>query len=292
MSFRTSIISGLLVLILAFSRESVAQQGADSSLVNVCIDEESLTLFNLVNEYRKVLQLPSLSLSAGLTAVAQAHIRDLQLHRPDTGICNEHSWSGKGSWTPCCYDHRKPDRDCMMEKPFEISSYPGKGYELIYMENSDVVASTVFEYWRTLPPAKAFLTNMKEWEKFKWKAAGVAVSGGLAVIWLGEADDPAEGVEVCGTGRIITNNRSQAARDTVLSEQTGRFYLIIASLSSPEDARKQALELRSNGYPQAKVILKDGKYKVSIADYHTMGKAREAKASLPEDYREAWIMAF
>src|SRR4051794_30555419 len=65
-------------------------------------------LFAAINTYRQGLGLAAIPLSPQLTAVAQAHVRDLMANfttDPNyTGTdCAPHGWSSKGTWTGGCY---------------------------------------------------------------------------------------------------------------------------------------------------------------------------------------------
>jgi hypothetical protein len=48
-------------------------------------------------------------------------------------------------------------------------------------------------------------------------------------------------------------------------------------------------ELLSNGYRDAKVIVKDNKVRVSIMDFKDKGSADSALRVVRETYRDAWI---
>src|SRR4051812_34422187 len=69
----------------------------------VCISSEEKKLYRIMMEYRKRMKLKTIPLSAKLTQVAQAHAHDLADHYRFNGdsVCNPHSWSTKGKWTPC-----------------------------------------------------------------------------------------------------------------------------------------------------------------------------------------------
>ena len=91
----------VLIVIILNSTILVAQ--------DVCLSPEEKKLYDLIMEYRKSKKLKPLPYSVKLTQVAQAHVRDLAKNYDyeNRGDCNPHSWSDKGTWTPCCYtaDH-------------------------------------------------------------------------------------------------------------------------------------------------------------------------------------------
>lgn len=74
-----------------------------------CLNNEEKKLYDLIMTYRESKKLPSIPLSAKLTLVAQAHVKDLIENYQDSKKCNYHSWSNKGGWSPCCYtsDHKQ-----------------------------------------------------------------------------------------------------------------------------------------------------------------------------------------
>lgn len=97
------------------------------------LSTEEQKLYDLVMQYRKELGLPAIPFSPSLTFVAQTHVKDLAINRPDQGSCNTHSWSSNGKWSPVCYtkDHRQAQK--MWNKPSELTDYKGKGYEIATM---------------------------------------------------------------------------------------------------------------------------------------------------------------
>ncbi len=84
---------------------------------------ESDDLYAAINTYRQGLGLTAIPLSPQLTAVAQAHVRDLAANfatDPNyTGAdCIPHGWSSKGEWTGGCYKDADPTTfQIMWSKP-------------------------------------------------------------------------------------------------------------------------------------------------------------------------------
>lgn len=95
------------------------------------LTSEEMKLYNNIMEYRKEKKLPSIPLSKSLTFVAQTHVSDLVNNKPDIGKCNSHSWSRKGNWTSCCYTPDHSRAECMWNKPSELTSYKGTGFEIV-----------------------------------------------------------------------------------------------------------------------------------------------------------------
>ncbi len=150
-----------------------------------------LELIDLVNDYRQDNGLARIPASSSLCTVASAHTRDLADHRPhDASGCNLHSWSDEGDWEGCCYTSDHANAACMWNKPGQITSYPGIGYE-----NSAAGASTAASAlagWQTSSGHNQVILNQGGWASRTWRAVGADVHGGFAHLWFGEAADPAD----------------------------------------------------------------------------------------------------
>lgn len=167
------------------------------SIDNVCLSEEEYKLYQLVMAYRKASGLGTIPLSRSLTYVAQVHVWDLNANMPAVGKCNMHSWSENPLWTGCCYtpDHKKAQ--CMWDKPGELSSYGGYGYEISFgMSGTTVNASEALSGWQSSSGHNNVILNAGIWNQ-EWKAIGIGLAGGYAVIWFGNEDDNAEAIQKC-----------------------------------------------------------------------------------------------
>jgi uncharacterized protein YkwD len=169
-----------------------------TSAQDVCLSPEEANLYNLIMAYRKSKKLGTIPYSAKLTRVAQVHVRDLEetFDYENRGDCNPHSWSDKGSWTPCCYtaDHAKAE--CMWGKPKEISGYDGAGYEIAYFSSGGASAVEGLDGWKKSPGHNPLLINSGTWSKLNWKAIGVGIYGKYAVVWFGEEEDKSK-LKIC-----------------------------------------------------------------------------------------------
>jgi hypothetical protein len=109
---------------------------------------EEQKLYDLIMDYRKGKGLPSIPFSCSLTKVAQAHVKDLHLNKPDQNTCNMHSWSSKGSWSSCCYTDDHAEAECMWDKPREMTDYEGNGYEIAFGSyGMDATAYMALSVW-------------------------------------------------------------------------------------------------------------------------------------------------
>lgn len=145
-------------------------------------------------EYRQEMGLPAIPLSKSLTIVAQTHVRDLVINKPDNGYCNAHSWSTNGNWTPCCYTSDHARADAMWSKPRELTSYKGNGYEIACGSNeccSDFIMTAAYalQAWKKSTGHNAVIVNQSIWNDNQWKAIGIGLSNGFAVVWFGKEPD-------------------------------------------------------------------------------------------------------
>jgi len=154
---------------------------------------EARALYALIMAYRAEQGLPAISLSPSLTAVAAAHVQDLSQNGASvlTASCNLHSWSDRGAWSPCCYTRDHARSSCMWNKPRELTSYPGNGYEIsIGSVNSTITPQSALDGWKTSSGHNDVIINRGMWSQ-TWQAIGVAIDGRFAHVWFGAEPDPA-----------------------------------------------------------------------------------------------------
>jgi hypothetical protein len=157
----------------------------------VCLSSEEFKLYTLITQYRESQKLPPIPLSAKLSQVAKAHARDLAdnyVFDPEN-ICNPHSWSSKGKWTPCCYTSDHKQAACMWDKPREIAQYPGNGYEIAYYSSGGANAEEGIEGWKKSAGHNPLLVNSGIWAKVKWQAIGIAIYEEYGLVWFGDIAD-------------------------------------------------------------------------------------------------------
>ncbi|MGE5425318.1 MAG: CAP domain-containing protein [Syntrophothermus sp.] len=157
------------------------------------LNEAEKEIFRLVNEYREQNHLPAVKFSPSLSYVAYCHVRDLAENLPADERCNLHSWSEKGPWSSCCYTEDHMRASCMWAKPRELTSYKSDGYEIAYWTNEvlfpDEFAAKAIRGWKKSPPHNEVMVNLDQWKTISWKAMGVGVYKGYAVVWFGDAPD-------------------------------------------------------------------------------------------------------
>ena len=153
------------------------------------LSNEETELYNIIMEYRSSKGLTKIPLSKSLTFVAQTHVKDLVKNKPDVGNCNMHSWSNKGNWTPCCYTDDHARAKCMWNKPSELTSYKGNGYEIAHWNSGTATAEGALSGWKRSSGHNAVIINQGVWDSHPWKAIGIGIYKGFAVVWFGEERD-------------------------------------------------------------------------------------------------------
>ncbi len=192
----------LLIIFLIANFQSFSQNRAPVTRDNTCLTTQEEQLAKLINEYRAAKKLPPIPVSVSLSHVARLHVIDLDKSFKIGGRCNLHSWSSDPRWSSCCYtpDHRKSE--CMWDKPRELTSYTGDGYEIAYYSTYDYPNESAFlkdavEGWKSSKGHWEIVINEGKWEDVEWRAMGVGVYGDYAVVWFGELKDPQGSPKVC-----------------------------------------------------------------------------------------------
>jgi len=174
----------------------------DNSSAKSCLTETEQQLAIMINTYRAENHLPAIELSVSLTYVAHTHCNDLAESNVNSGKCNLHSWSDHGKWTSCCYtpDHRHAA--CMWNKPRELTSYTGDGFEIAYFttatfDSPAAYAKEILESWKESPAHNEVIINRGIWDKVAWKAMGVSIWRRYATVWFGKETDLAGKPDIC-----------------------------------------------------------------------------------------------
>jgi hypothetical protein len=279
----------LLFIFLLFSGAEAICQVPD-----ICLTKEEYRLYTLINEYRSKKGLEIIPVSKSLCYVAKIHARDLFLNRPDTSFCSLNSWSDKGLWTACCHSGNTPNPACIVNKPAELAKYSGEGHELCYWDSEQLQPDTIFNFWLSIDQARDLLVNDKKWSYFKWKALGVGLYKGYACVWVGEVPDTLPEPTLCtnvpGADDLVLPLKDPPKN--VVASPTGRYYIIFGSFNTQKEALKMVEKYKKDGFYQAKVIIKDGSFRVSLSDNATQQEALNAKKLLGNEYKEAWVTKF
>ena len=159
---------------------------------DVCLSNQEFKLYHLIMDYRKNHKLEPIPVSAKLSRVARTHTQDLMANYAFSAdnSCNPHSWSAKGSWTPCCYTADHKAAQCMWSKPKEIAEYTSAGYEIAYYSSDGASAQEGLQGWKLSPGHNTMIINQGIWSKVTWKAIGISIQGNYGIVWFGETEDP------------------------------------------------------------------------------------------------------
>ena len=292
-----------------------AQQPANNPVIpeKFCISANELLLANLINEYRHLNNLPVIPLSRSLFFVARTHVLDLTQNHPDNNKCNQHSWSDKGNWKPCCYSKEPAKTNCMTDKPKELAGYKGKGYELIYWDSEEAIPSDALELWKSIPFTKEILLNQGKWKTKAWKSCGVGMLDGYASVWFGDARDQLHGIKLCLTDSVVEKPTEGAKflADTKTQKEVQpppgngklepiaepaaggkHYYLITGSFKIGKNAHDAVAKLRNKGYRESKVLENNSIFRVALAGYATMEEAEKAMHKLTTTFKGIWIFKY
>ena len=319
-------ILGLLILISALPGQSVGQPSVKQGKpvpVNFCITPAVMELFIRINEYRQQFSLPPVQLSKSLCYVASLHAKDLSLHHPDQGGCNFHSWSGKSFWKPFCYPKDENKINSVWDKPRELTTYPAKAYEIVYWENALLVTDTVIMVWKTEEYFNSFLLNSGKWQGKQWNAIGIAVYENYACAWFGDAPDPEGVAYVCGSApevhapdtvkpvvavkKVRVPKPKPVKTDSIISKPPDTlsakpaepirtndttiktYYIIVKTNLSMSAATKLVTTLKATEYPDARVITRDEKIRVSVFESPSKPVVTAKLKEVKKTYTDAWL---
>jgi hypothetical protein len=191
-----------LILVLLSPKIYSQEETAEKKVSGICLTQAETGLYKLINEYRAQKGLPAIKLSVALCIVARTHAKDQAENFKDGKRCNMHSWSDKGSWSSCCYtpDHKKAK--CMWDKPRELTSYTGDGFEISYFSTfpyptAQDYAKDILEGWKKSTSHNNIIINKSIWKDMKWKAIGIGIYGDYADVWFGTEEDSTGEPGIC-----------------------------------------------------------------------------------------------
>jgi hypothetical protein len=298
-------------MVLAFSAVSQAKAlsiPVNDSLISGVSEDEKI-LFNMINDMRRQAGLSLISLSTDLCTVAHVHINDLLISKPQENGCGVHSWSASGKWTPCCNAKDPGGIQCMKLKPREITGYPGNGYELIYWGEDKATPADAAELWKQVEASSDMILSRGKWKKYLWKAIGIGIKDGYAVLWLGDKADnkvalskneklPAvEQAELkkpipSAEKSILQTKESDPNEEpkiTAAENSSPKFYLIAASVKTAKDAQKELKSIQAKGYPDAYILADSSPYRIALESFENNKLASKRMFELKKDFPDIWI---
>lgn len=158
------------------------------------LSEEEANLYYLINEYRESLGLSKLSFSKSLTKVARAHVKDSHDYTPrlqldSRGVQgNLHSWSKHGNWSGGAYTPDHEYAEIMWDKPRELTSYQGSGYEISVYYSLGIDPQLALDLWRGSRPHNNVIIGDNDWSFIT--TMGVAIDENYSHVWFGGDEDP------------------------------------------------------------------------------------------------------
>lgn len=278
--------------LFAFNAKIQAQ--TDTIPNDFCISNEEYQLFQLINDYRKSNALQPFVLSKSLSYVAIAHVRDLAANFNPDSICNMHSWSNKGRWTPICYPSEQSKKNNVRLKAKEIIGYPSEAYEITYWSNVENSPKQILKFWRENKVSSNMLVNLEKWKDAAWKACGVGIEAGYAVVWLGKSVDSEVETKVCGTSTKVLNNASPEYKAAQIQEKPTNaplHYITIGSYNNRKDALNAVKSYKEMGYPKTILIEKENKIRVAIDYFTDKNAADEALIKYEQKFKGAWVLS-
>lgn len=191
-----------LIILFLLTSSGLFGQNILVSIDQICVSKEETKLYDLINDYRSSQGLEQIPLSVNLTLVAKAHSADLYYNNPDDDyLCNMHSWSDKGEWEACCYTSDHANAECMWDKPGELTSYEGDGYEIAFFISpvtADIsMAHEALESWKLSPGHNNTIINAGIFRNAEWNAIGVGIYEEYVTVWFGEKHDKDGEPEKC-----------------------------------------------------------------------------------------------
>ena len=158
---------------------------------DVVLTNDEMRLYNLIMAYRREKGLPTIPISKSLTYVAQLHVRNLDEYHKEGTKCNMHSWYGNGKWTNCCYTSDHAQAKCVWDKPRELTSYKGNGYEISFGGSGGYRATPeeALNGWKKSHGHNTTIINEGIWKNLTWNAIGIGIYKGYANVWFGSEED-------------------------------------------------------------------------------------------------------
>lgn len=289
-------IYSLFIVLLLFAIGVSAQN--KSIHEDFCITQREYQLYELINQYRAKLMLDPITLSNSLCYVAKTHAKDLAQNYPIGVDCNMHSWSANGDWKPFCFPSDQNRKNDVKDKAKELTSYPGKAWEITYWDNQELDLDDVLAFWTSIEYTAAMLSNTEKWKDKAWKSIGVGIYDGYVLLWLGQMEDVELNTVICETGEKIMNKSIPNELVVPLTSKTSNtensardYFIIIGSYNKKADAQSAIDSYHQMGYPNAILLEEQGKIRVAIDKLSSESEANEALAKYRNKFQGAWVFS-
>jgi hypothetical protein len=295
-----------------------------------CISTMESKLYTMINSYRQRYDLPQIPLSKSLCFVASEHVKDLFFHHPDQGACNAHSWSAQGNWKAFCYPRDENKKNSVWDKPKELTTYKGKGFEIVYYANDAVVIDSVISFWKSMDYFNSFLMNTGKWQGTRWNAIGIGIHENYACVWFGELPDPEGEPFICGQEPQKPTPQPKEKEDAVKQEKkepqkevqqkkdvtkvqaavttekvkttepkvshetpvagNEHYYIIVKGAGPEKELQLFLKDLQAKGYKESRMVEKNGKTRISIMEFQDKSLADRALIQVKRTWADAWIL--
>jgi len=323
---RKDLVLLFLVMFLIFPAFSITLSASASGndTLKKGVNQDEIILFNMINDMRIQNKLPVIPFSYNLSKVARIHIDDLIKWRPQDKGCSLHSWSGSGKWSACCNTKDPAGIQCMKAKPGEITAYTGNGYEMIYWGQDKATPEDAIALWQQMAASSDMILGRGKWKGYQWKALGVGIKEGYAVLWFGDKTDNAPYdasmpktidaekpvTEKPAVKSTVATRPPVKEKTTVKAEPVVRpkeaavipettketvtpsgttYYLIVSSLKTSEAANTELKNIRAKGYPAATIIESGALYRIALASYANEKDARARLTGLKSTFPGIWL---
>jgi len=323
---------GILLCLMQFVLIFPAIAGENQGITNgndtirSRMTQDETTLFNMINDLRVQNKLTAIPFSPDLCKVANTHIADLIKYKPQDKGCSLHSWSGSGKWTSCCNTKEVFGIQCMKSKPREITGYKGDGFELIYWGEDKASPEEAAALWKQVDASSDMLLSRAKWSGYQWKAMGVGIKDGYAILWLGDSintgvqdnlpdyipevtkpvvkvapvvKQPVTEKEIAKSKTESTKPKTEAlpkgsnvsgvAAKQPVGNINGKFYIIAGSFTTSEAAGKELKNIKQKGYPSAFILEGESLFRIVIATFDTKEKADIVKIEMKDIFPGVWV---
>ncbi|MFZ4549137.1 MAG: hypothetical protein ACOYN4_16940 [Bacteroidales bacterium] len=308
-----------IAVIQAIAQESGVLKTSNDTVSNPVSQDEAI-LYNMINDMRQQNKMPTIPLSEALCMVAHVHLTDLIANKPQEKGCSIQGWSKSVKWTACCNTKDAAGIKCMTSKPKEITGYPGNGYELAFWGEEKATPADAAAMWKQANASADMILSRGRWKGFQWKAIGVGIKDGYAVLWLGDktdktttinngkikevanisknANDTTEVVKTKHSAKETTKisvmpatnpkNNPETVKPT--SSSALKYYLIVFSTKNAEIATTELNRIKSDGYPDAFIMDSPAGYRIALMYFDTPKRAAIKLNELKSKFTGIWVL--
>ena len=260
-----------------------------SGLDDLCLSEAEMSVVQKINAFRQEHGLQPVPLSRSLTYVADVHAKDLYFFYNENSGGSMHSWSEKGRWKGCLYTNPKTDGRCMHNKPSELTSYQGLGFELVYWDNTGNEADNAFSTWVENSDNRKMLLNDGAYVTYDWNAMGVRIFKGYVIVWFGTITDEAAVLYECGAQPEISATASDVSSPAPKPQKL--YYVVVASYHNHSDAQRDKVRWEKRFFEPLKLLENNGKYRLAVGAYNDNAAAEKALKMIQKQVKDAWIIS-